>query len=72
MTSIHQPNSDVLIQFDHIYVLSTGGHCVFDGHRDQIKEHLSLCQIPCLEWQTPIEVLIKISSKKLDVRYFMT
>ena len=63
VTSIHQPNSDVLMMFDKLYVLARGGRCVFDGETNQLKSHLEQCQVECLEWQIPIEELIKVASK---------
>ena len=69
MTSIHQPNSDVLMMFDKLYVLAKKGKCVFDGKTTQLKNHLQKCQIECLEWQVPIEELIKIASKDHIVSY---
>ena len=62
VTSIHQPNSDVLMMFDKLYVLARGGRCVFDGETNQLKSHLEQCQVECLEWQVTIEELIKVAS----------
>ena len=67
VTSIHQPNSDVLMMFDKLYVLARGGRCVFDGETNQLKSHLEQCQVECLEWQVPIEELIKVASKNPTV-----
>ena len=67
VTSIHQPNSDVLMMFDKLYVLARGGRCVFDGETNQLKSHLEQCQVECLEWQIPIEELIKVASKNPTV-----
>ena len=63
VTSIHQPNSYVLMMFDKLYVLANGGFCVFDGESTQLKNHLQKCQIECLDDQVPIEQLIKVSLK---------
>ena len=67
VTSIHQPNSDILMMFDKLYVLSFGGFCVFDGKTNQLQSHLQECQIDCQEWQVPIEQLIKVASKTSNV-----
>ena len=61
-TSIHQPNSDLLMMFDKFYVLAKGGRCVFDGESIKLKNHLEQCQVECLDWQVPIEQLIKVAS----------
>ena len=63
LSSIHQPNSDILMMFDKLYVLAKGGFCVFDGESTQLKSHLEQCQVECLDWQVPIEELIKVASK---------
>ena len=70
MTSIHQPNSDVLIMFDKLYVLSKGAKCVFDGNINQLLCHLQECQVGCEEWQVPVEQLIKVASKPSNVCLF--
>ena len=62
VTSIHQPNSLLLSMFDQLYVLSKGGHCVFTGRPNQLREHLTKCDIICPEDVLPIEMLLKISS----------
>ena len=62
VTSIHQPNIDVLILFDQLYVLATGGQCVYNGHPSVLKQHLVECQIPLMDYQVPIEELIKVAS----------
>ena len=40
---------------------------MFDGKTTQLKSHLEQCQIECLDWQVPIEKLIKVSSTDLSV-----
>ena len=62
VTSIHQPNSDLLMIFDKLYVLAKRGICVFDGKTNQLKSDLERCQVECLDWQVPIEQLIKVAS----------
>ena len=62
VTSIHQPNTDVLMLFDQLYVLATGGQCVYNGHPSVLKQHLVECQIPLMDYQVPIEELIKVAS----------
>ena len=69
VTSIHQPNSDILMMFDKLYVLSKGGRCVFDGKTNELQSHLKECQIDCDKWQVPIEELIKVASKTSNVSF---
>ena len=70
VTSIHQPNSDIIMLFDKLYVLSKRGFCVFDGETNQLLCHLQKCQIDCQEWQVPIEELIKVASQTHKVSVF--
>ena len=62
MTSIHQPNTDVLKLFDQLYVLTSRGQCIYNDHPSKIKEHLNKFQVKLLDYQVPIEKLIKIAS----------
>lgn len=59
ITSIHQPNSDVLMTFDKLYVLANGGVCVYSGSPQHLKHQLMECDINCTEIQVPIELLLK-------------
>ena len=72
VTSIHQPNSSILIMFDKLYVLSNGGRCVFDGKTNQLLCHLTECQVDCKEWQIPVEQLIKVASKTQNVSLLLS
>ena len=66
ISTIHQPNSDILQMFDRIYVLAKGGVCVYWGTPEHLPTHLEDCGIICNENQVPIETLIKIGSKGED------
>ena len=63
ITSIHQPNSLILNMFDQLYLLSMGGHCVFFGQPNNLKQYLTDNGIECPEEVHPIELMLKISSK---------
>jgi len=52
--------------FDKLYILAKGGICVFSGHPQDLKSHLSECQIICSGIQVPIEVILKVSSKGIN------
>ncbi|CAM6032206.1 unnamed protein product, partial [Sphagnum compactum] len=66
ITSIHQPNSDVLMMFDKLYVLAKGGVCVYSGRPQDLNTHLRECDILCNKFQFPIEVLLKIGTKGVN------
>ena len=63
VTSIHQPNQEIMSQFDKLYVMSVGGQCVFDGHPNEMSEYLERIDISLSGEEVPIEVIIKMSSK---------
>ena len=48
--------------FDQLYVLSNGGQCIYNGHPSYLKQHLIECQVSLLDYQVPIEQLIKVAS----------
>jgi hypothetical protein len=54
------------MKFDNIYVLAKGGVCVYSGLPQDVKTHLSECDIICNEFQVPIELLLKISSNGVN------
>lgn len=39
--TIHQPNSDVFQQFNHVYVVAQGGKCIFEGPPSSIEPMMS-------------------------------
>ena len=41
IASVHQPNFEILMMFDHLYVLAKGGVCVYSGNPTNIKQYLS-------------------------------
>ena len=63
VTSIHQPNNEIIMKFDKLYVLAKGGVCIYDGPPRGLALHLSQVGITLNTDQVPIEVLIKVSSK---------
>src|SRR4051812_16514761 len=40
ITSIHQPNSELLMLFDKLYVLSKGGHNIYSGRPLALPQYL--------------------------------
>ena len=63
ITSIHQPNNELLLMFDKIYVLAKGGVCVYSGHPQNLRQHMNDCHINCNQNEVPIEVLLRVSSE---------
>ena len=63
VTSIHQPNNEIIMKFDKLYVLAKEGICVYEGRPENLKNYLTGAEIPCRKNQVPIEILIKICSR---------
>ena len=68
IASIHQPNNDILMNFDSIHVLSKGGLCLYWGSPKDIKIYLMASKITCIEYQVPIEVMLKTAINGLTDR----
>ena len=66
ITSIHQPNQDLFLMFDSVYVLAKGGVCVYSGPPTALKQHMIYCNIECDENQIPIEVILKLCSEDTE------
>ncbi|CAG2101076.1 unnamed protein product, partial [Medioppia subpectinata] len=62
IASIHQPNLEILMLFDMLYILAKEGVAVYSGPPRGLRSHLSQCNIQCDENQIPIEVIIKLSA----------
>ena len=68
IASIHQPNNDILMNFDSIHVLSNGGLAVYCGPPKAVNNYLLTSNITCNEYEVPIEVLLKIATNQLNDR----
>ena len=62
LTSIHQPNNEIVLMFDKIYVLAKGGQCLFSGAPNMIRFHMFDNNIIIEDNDVPIEQLLKIAS----------
>ena len=38
VASIHQPNTEILMLFDQLYVLARGGVCIYSGAPDKLRD----------------------------------
>ncbi|CAG2174198.1 unnamed protein product, partial [Oppiella nova] len=65
IASIHQPNLEIVMSFDLLYILAKGGQTVYSGRPRDLKQHLTDCHIICTENQIPIEVIIKLCANGL-------
>lgn len=65
IASIHQPSSDILRLFRKIYVLAKGGHCIYSGQPQEIRQYLHKCEAVIGEHQLPIEAMLRYSCEGL-------
>ena len=70
ITSLHQPNNNLLNMFDKLYVLAKGGTNIYFGSPNHLSSTLSQCRITLNEKERPIEKLINISAKGINDRNF--
>ena len=63
ITSIHQPNNDIMLKFDKIYVLTLGGICVYNDSPQKLHKFLEGSQDNLNPNLIPIEQLIKICAQ---------
>ena len=62
IASIHQPNNEIVLMFNKVYVLAKGGHCIHSGQPDDIELFLEECKILCDVDQVPVEELLILAS----------
>ncbi|XP_046920577.2 uncharacterized protein LOC124500536 [Dermatophagoides farinae] len=59
VVAIHQPNTDILMMFDHVYLLARGGVCIYSGTPDRIHQHVRLVGASSVDF--PIEEMMRYS-----------
>ena len=62
IASIHQPNHEIVMMCNTVYVLAKGGHCLYSGSADCIEQFLNQCNIVLDEDQVPVEGMLKLAS----------
>ncbi|CAG2106150.1 unnamed protein product [Medioppia subpectinata] len=68
ITSIHQPNLEIIMLYDMLYILAKGGLTVYSGRPQSLRTFLTNCHIVLQENQIPIEVLMKICANGVNDR----
>ena len=67
VTSIHQPNHEIISQFDKLYVMSVGGQCVYDGTPNNLSAQMQriglYLELVSNDNNESIELLIKMCSR---------
>ncbi|XP_074604255.1 ATP-binding cassette sub-family G member 1-like [Brevipalpus obovatus] len=58
IATIHQPSYKILKLFDHLYVLSRSGRCLYQGLPEVLRSNLAEFQINCPNGHNPADVII--------------
>ena len=66
IATIHQPNIELFLHFDNIYVLSIGGKNIYCGRPQDLGQHLLDLNTDSHQIDYPIEEILKIGSNSLD------
>ena len=63
--TIHQPNSDVFQQFNHVYVVAQGGKCIYEGSPAQIESVINRIGIRLpSSYYNPATIIVEIAAGK--------
>lgn len=64
IVTIHQPSFRLLTFFDHVYVLSVNGTCIYSGPvmNNALKDHLISRGLDCSDGHNPADVVIEAAS----------
>ena len=63
MVSIHAPSSEILMLFDHLYILAKGGVCIYSGEPNLMRSYLrQTLQLEMDDDRSPIEEFLRIAS----------
>lgn len=60
--SIHQPTARILALFDHLYILSLEGQCIYNGPSSQLIEYLNSFDLICPQYHNPADYITEIAS----------
>lgn len=63
--TIHQPNSDVFQQFNHVYVVAQGGKCIYEGPPANIESVINRVGIRLPDsYYNPATMIVEIAAGK--------
>lgn len=60
--TIHQPSARVFNLFDHVYVISYNGHCIYEGTPKQMLAHLNSVDLRCPQFHNPADYIAEVAS----------
>ncbi|KZS01911.1 ABC protein, subfamily ABCG, partial [Daphnia magna] len=61
VTTIHQPSTRLLDQFDHLYIVA-GGRCMYQGPVDSLIPYLQTMNLYCPNYHNPADFAIDVAS----------
>lgn len=66
--TIHQPNSDVFQQFNHVYVVAQGGKCIFEGPPSNIESVINRIgiRVPSRSYN-PATLIVEVAAAKFGL-----
>lgn len=62
IATIHQPSSRVFYMFNHVYVLSKSGQCIYQGSSTGLLNTLSRVGLECPAFHNPADFIAEIAS----------
>lgn len=66
--TIHQPNSDVFQQFNHVYVVAQGGKCIYEGSPASIESVINRVGIRLPNcYYNPATMIVEIAAAKFGL-----
>ncbi|XP_054161017.1 ATP-binding cassette subfamily G member 4-like [Oppia nitens] len=60
--SIHQPTARILSCFDHLYILSLEGKCIYNGPSSKLLDYLNSFDLQCPQYHNPADYITEIAS----------
>jgi ABC-type multidrug transport system ATPase subunit len=60
--SIHQPTARILSCFDHLYILSVEGQCIYNGSSSDLISYLNQFNLTCPQYHNPADFITEIAS----------
>ena len=62
--TIHQPSARVFNLFDHIYIISYNGYCIYEGSPQHMLEYLSNVDLVCPQFHNPADFIAEVASSE--------
>lgn len=62
VATIHQPSARVFNLFDHVYILSYNGHCIYEGSVPNLLPNLASVELICPQFHNPADFIAEVGS----------